>query len=130
MSSFDGSHVGAVGITVGDLKKARDFYTRVLGMEVLLKLSLPDMDEIIVGYRDRRSAAVALMHHTDGVERRVSDKAVKLVIYTPDPPAMADAIRAEGLEVTREPEPVPELGDAVVGFAKDPDGYTLELLQA
>ena len=30
----------------------------------------------------------------------------------------------------REPEPVPSLGNALVGFAKDPDGYLLELLQA
>jgi predicted enzyme related to lactoylglutathione lyase len=35
----------------------------------------------------------------------------------------------EVLEVTREPTPVPELGDAVVGLAKDPDGYVIELLQ-
>lgn len=129
MASFERSHIGAVGISVTDLERARDFYTRVLGMEILLKLNLPDMDEIIVGYRNRRSCAVALMHHTDGTERKVVDGAVKLVIYTPDPPAMAEAIRAEGLDITRQPAKVPELGDAVVGFARDPDGYTLELLE-
>lgn len=29
----------------------------------------------------------------------------------------------------REPTPIPWLGGAVVGFAKDPDGYLVELLQ-
>jgi hypothetical protein len=57
------------------------------------------------------------------------DNPVKVVVYVDDPPVVAAAIRAEGLEVTREPTPVPELGDAVVGLARDPDGYVIELLQ-
>jgi lactoylglutathione lyase len=40
-----------------------------------------------------------------------------------------EKIRAEGLEIVREAEPVPELRNAVVGMAKDPDGYLLEILQ-
>ena len=43
--------------------------------------------------------------------------------------AGVEAPVAEGLEITREPTPIPELGDAVVGLAKDPDGYVIELLQ-
>ena len=32
--------------------------------------------------------------------------------------------------MTREPEPLPSFGNNVVGLAKDPDGYVIELLQA
>lgn len=124
------SVVGAVGIGVSDLERSVDFYTRVLGMETLQKFSLPHMDEVVVGYRQRAGAAVVLMRYTDGSNPNVRDLPIKLVLYVADPTAVAAAIRADGLEIVREPEPVPELANAVVGFAKDPDGYLIELLQA
>lgn len=122
-------YVGALGIGVSDLQRSADFYTRVAGMRELMKLTLPEMDEIILGY-GKRGAAVVLMHWTDGSEQNYANLPVKIVLYSPDPAALADRIRAEGLEITREPAAVPELGGAVVGFAKDPDGYVLELMES
>ena len=122
-------YIGAVGIGVSDLKRSIDFYTRVLGMTKLQKFRLPYMDEMIVGFEGRRGSAIALMHWTDGSNPNYRDLPIKVVLYVPDPQAAADAIRAEGLEITREPTPIPELGNAVVGLAKDPDGYVIELLQ-
>ena len=122
------TYLGAVGIGVSDLKRSVDFYGRVCGMRQLMRLRLPEMDETIMGYGSGQSALV-LMNWTDGSERNVMDLPVKVVIYAADPKALADAIRAEGLDIIREPEPVKELGNAVVGFAKDPDGYVIELLQ-
>jgi lactoylglutathione lyase len=121
--------LGALGIGVSDLARSTDFYRRVLGMAQIGKLRLPEMDEIMLAYDRARGPALVLMHHTDGREVSYADLPVKVVVYVPDPTATAAAIRAEGLEVTREPAPVPELGDAVVGFARDPDGYVVELLQ-
>ena len=123
------AYVGAVGIGVSDLKRSIDFYTRVLGMTKLQRFSLPYMDEMVVGFEGRRGSAIVLMHWTDGSNPNYRDLPIKIVLYVPDPAAAADAIRAEGLEITREPTPIPELGDAVVGLAKDPDGYVIELLQ-
>jgi len=123
------AYVGAVGIGVSDLKRSIDFYTRVIGMTKLQKFALPHMDEMVVGFEGRRGSAIVLMHWTDGTEPNYRDLPIKIVLYVPDPPAVADAIRAEGLEIIREPTPIPELGDAVVGLAKDPDGYVIELLQ-
>jgi lactoylglutathione lyase len=123
------AYVGAVGIGVSDLKRSIDFYTRVLGMTKLQKFELPYMDEMVVGFEGRRGSAIVLMHWTDGSERNYRDNPIKIVLYVPDPQATADAIRADGLEITREPTPIPELGNAVVGLAKDPDGYVIELLQ-
>ncbi|MDO9223245.1 MAG: VOC family protein [Caulobacter sp.] len=128
MTNNAGPYVGAVGIGVSDLARSGDFYERVLGMKVLQTFKLPHMDEIVLGYEGRGSAIV-LMHWTDGSERNYADLPIKIVLYVPDPVAAADAIRAEGLEIVREPTPIPSLGGAVVGFAKDPDGYLVELLQ-
>ena len=121
------AYIGAVGIGVSNLARSADFYTRVLGMKVITTFKLDYMDEIVVGYEGRGSALV-LMHWTDGSARNYRDNPVKIVLYLPDPVAAAAAIRAEGLEIVREPAPVAALGGAVVGFARDPDGYLVELL--
>jgi lactoylglutathione lyase len=121
--------LGGMGIGVSDLKRSVDFYIRVCGMKQLMNLKLPDMDEVIVGFSGAH-AALVLMHWTDGSERNYQDLPIKVVLYVADPPGLAAAIRAEGYEVTRDPAPVPELGGVVVGFAKDPDGYVIEILQS
>lgn len=124
------STLGAIGIGVRDLQRSADFYVRVLGMKKLQTFTLPHMDEIVLGFEGARSSAIVLMHWTDGSERHCGSNAIKLVFYVPDPTAVAQCIRDEGLDVVREPAPVPGLGNAVVGFAKDPDGHLIELLQA
>ena len=121
---------GAIGIGVRDLQRSADFYMRVLGMKQLQTFKLPYMDEIVLGLEGGRGSAIVLMHWTDGSERHYGSNAIKLVFYVADPKATAQRFRDEGLEVVREPAPVPGLGNAVVGFAKDPDGHLIELLQA
>jgi len=119
------SLLGAVGIGVSDLARSTDFYTRVLGMSVITTFSLDYMEEVVVGFGDRQ-AALVLMHWTDGSPRNYRDNPIKIVLYVADPKAALDAIRAEGLEVVREPAP---FGQAVIAFGKDPDGYLVELIQ-
>lgn len=124
------STFGAVGLGVADLQRSADFYQRVLGMKTLQTFELPHMEEIVLGFEGSRGSAIVLMHWTDGTPRDYGSNAIKLVFYVPDPVEVAQRIRAEGLEVVREPTPVPSLGNAIVGFAKDPDGHLIELLQA
>jgi lactoylglutathione lyase len=121
-------YLGATGIGVSDLKRSVDFYTRVLGMVETQTFKLPYMDEVVVAFPGR--TAVVLMHWTDGSARNYRDNPIKLVFYVTDPKAVTEKIRAEGLEITREPTPIETLGGAVVALAKDPDGYVIELLQA
>jgi lactoylglutathione lyase len=121
-------YLGATGIGVSDLDRSVDFYTRVLGMKAMQTFKLPYMDEVVVAFEGR--TAVVLMHWTDGSARNYRDNPIKLVFYVTDPKAVTERIRAEGLEITREPTPIDTLDGAVVGLAKDPDGYVIELLQA
>ena len=120
--------LGAVGIGVSDLKRSVDFYSRVMGMTQTQTFKIDYMDEVVLAYEGR--TAVVLMHYTDGSARNYKDLPIKLVLYVTDPKAIAAAIRADGLEIIREPAPIETLGGAMVGLAKDPDGYTIELLQA
>lgn len=126
MANTTGRSLGAVGIGVSDMARSVDFYTRVLGMEQLHAFSLPDMEEVVLGFPG--SASVALMHYTDGSRPHYADNPVKLAFYVPDQAALVEAIRAEGLEILREPESFPAL-KLTVALAKDPDGYTVELLE-
>jgi lactoylglutathione lyase len=118
----------AVGIGVSDLERSADFYRRVLGMKVMQTFKVEYMDEIMLAHEGRN--AVVLMHYTDGSVRNYKDNPVKLVFYVTDPTAFVERIRAEGLEVTREPAPIESLGGAVVALGKDPDGYVIELIQS
>ena len=121
-------YIGATGIGVSDLKRSTDFYTRVLGMKVMQTFKLDYMEEIVLVHEGRN--AVVLMHYTDGSNPNYKNLPVKLVFYVSDPKAVAARVREAGCEVTREPEALPSFGNAVVGLAKDPDGYVVELLQA
>jgi lactoylglutathione lyase len=124
-----GNYTGAVGIGVADLERSTAFYRDVLGMRELMTFSLPHMEEIVLGW-GRKGASIVLMQYTDGSDPATTNLPVKLVMYVDDPVALAAKIRDAGLPIEREPERVPSLGNAMVGFAKDPDGYLLELLEA
>jgi lactoylglutathione lyase len=118
----------AVGIGVSDLDVSTRYYEQVLGMTKLRTFEVEYMDEVMLAHEGRN--AVVLMHYTDGSARNYKDNPVKLVFYVTDPAAIAEKVKAAGLEVTREPAPIESLGGAVVCLAKDPDGYTIELIQA
>jgi lactoylglutathione lyase len=118
----------AVGIGVSDLVRSADFYSRVLGMKQTQTFKLDYMDEIMLAHEGR--SAVVLMHYTDGSKHNYADNPVKLVFYVTDPAGLTERIRAEGLEITREPTPVEAMGGAVIALAKDPDGYVIELIEA
>ncbi|WP_203291001.1 VOC family protein [Maricaulis parjimensis] len=117
------------GIGVSDLERSNAFYTELLGMKRVMDFSLSHMDEIVLLYPDGGSSLV-LMHWTDGSTRDYANNPVKIVVRLEDPKAVADKIRAAGYLIIREPEPAPEVGGFIVGFAKDPDGYLVELLDA
>ena len=120
--------VSAVGIGVTSLEASKAFYGDTLGMKTLTEFHLDYMDEIVLAYP--KGSAVVLMEYTDGKERNVKDLPVKIVLRVPDPVALAAKIRSAGYTIVREPEASEAVGGAVVGFAKDPDGYLIEILQA
>lgn len=120
--------VSAFGIGVSDLEASAKFYRDTLGMKEVMRFNLDYMDEIVLAYGKGGGSAIVLMHWTDGSERNYKDNAIKIVYRVPDPKALADKIKADGYEIVRYPEPVVSLNGAMVGFAKDPDGYLIELL--
>jgi lactoylglutathione lyase len=119
--------LSAVGIGVSDLQKSTDFYVNVMGMEKVRTYELDYMNEVLLRYPGNESYIV-LMHWTDGSDPNYKNLPIKIVSRVENPVALQEKIRAAGYEITREYTPSDQVGGASVGFAKDPDGYVLEIL--
>ena len=118
-------------IRVGDLQRSIDFYTKVLGMQ-LLRTS--DNEEYkyslaFVGYGDESSGAVIEVPYNWGVTSYEMGTAFgHVALGVDDVAATCEAIRQAGGNVTREAGPV-KGGTTIIAFVEDPDGYKIELIE-
>jgi lactoylglutathione lyase len=118
-------------LRVGDLRRSVDFYTGVLGMQLLRTTDRPDQKYslAIVSYGDEAQGAVLELTYNHGVERYDLGTAYgHVAIEVPDAAAACAAVRAKGGSVTREAGPV-KGGSTVIAFVQDPDGYKIELIE-
>ena len=118
-------------LRVGDMQRAIDFYTRLMGMKVLRTTDRPEQKYSLafVGYGDERSGAVIELTCNHGVDRYDLGTAYgHIAIEVPDAAAACERIRAGGGLVTREAGPV-KGGTTVIAFVQDPDGYKIELIE-
>jgi len=118
-------------LRVGDLQRSIDFYTRVMGMQLLRTTDRPEQKYSLafVGYGDEREHAVLELTYNYGVDRYDLGAAFgHIAIAVDDAYASCEKIRAAGGNVSREPGPV-KGGATVIAFVTDPDGYKIELIQ-
>jgi lactoylglutathione lyase len=122
-------------LRVGDLERSIDFYTNVLGMQLLRKTDRPDQRYTLafVGYGDERTNAVLELTWNYGVQRYdVGTGYGHVAVEVDDAARTCDAVRASagqyGGAVTREAGPV-KGGTTVIAFVQDPDGYKIELIE-
>jgi len=118
-------------LRVGDLQRSIDFYTKVMGMQLLRSTDRPEQKYSLafVGYGDESSGAVLELTYNYGVERYEMGGAFgHVAIEVPDAHAACERIRAAGGTVTREAGPV-KGGTTVIAFVQDPDGYKIELIE-
>jgi lactoylglutathione lyase len=96
-------------LRVGDLQRSIDFYTKVLGMQLLRTTDRPDQKYTLafVGYGDEREHAVLELTYNYGVDRYEMGTAFgHIAIAVPDAYAACERLRAAGGNVTREAGPV------------------------
>jgi lactoylglutathione lyase len=118
-------------LRVGDLQRSIDFYTGVLGMNVLRTTDRPEQKYRLafVGYGNEDSQAVLELTYNYGVDKYELGNAFgHVAIEVDDAYRACDAIKAKGGRVTREAGPV-KGGTTVIAFAEDPDGYKIELIE-
>lgn len=118
-------------LRVGDLQRAIDFYTHVLGMTLQRRSENPEYKYSLafVGYGGNPEHAEIELTYNWGVESYEPGTAFgHIALGVPDVYAACEAIKAAGGNVTREAGPV-KGGTSVIAFVTDPDGYKIELIQ-
>lgn len=123
-------------LRVGDLKRSVDFYTKVMGMQVVRTTERPEQKYSLafVGYGDESRGAVLELTYNHGVAAYdIGDGFGHVAIEVDDVAAACANVRenagAYGAKVTREAGPV-KGGTTVIAFVQDPDGYKVELIQS
>jgi lactoylglutathione lyase len=119
-------------IRVCDLDKSLDFYTRLLGMNLLRKTDYPEgrFTLAFVGYgEEKETAVIELTHNWDRAEPYVvGDGFGHLALAALDIYKTCEILAAEGVKIPRPPGPMKH-GTTVLAFIEDPDGYKIELIQ-
>ena len=119
-------------IRVLDLEKSLDFYSRHLGMTIMRRTDFPGgkFTLAFVGYGDESSdAVVELTHNWDQTgPYEVGNGFGHLAVAMPDIYGACDAMRKDGVKISREPGPMKH-GKSVIAFIEDPDGYKIELIE-
>ena len=120
-------------LRVGDLSRSIDFYTRVLGMNLLRTTERPEQKYSLAfvgfgkGNADGQAEIELTFNH--GVHQYDLGTAYgHIALGVPDAYATCAAIKAAGGQVTREAGPVLG-GDTIIACVTDPDGYKIELIQ-
>lgn len=118
-------------LRVGNLQRSIDFYTQVMGMQLLRTTDRPEQQYSLafVGYGSNPEHAEIELTYNYGVEQYEMGTAYgHIAIEVPDAYAACERIRANGGKVTREAGPV-KGGHTVIAFVTDPDGYKIELIE-
>ena len=120
-------------LRVGDMQRAIDFYTRVLGMNLLRTTDRPEQKYslafVAYGRGNADGHAEIELTYNYGVEQYEMGGAYgHIAIGVDDAAATCERARAAGARVTREAGPV-KGGTTVIAFLEDPDHYKVELIQ-
>ena len=118
-------------LRVGDLQRSIDFYTRILGMNLIRQRDNEEYRYTLafVGYGSEEDGAVLeLTYNWDTTEYDLGTGYGHIAIGSDDIYVTCDAIKAAGGTVSREPGPV-KGGTTEIAFVKDPDNYSIELIQ-
>ena len=118
-------------LRVGNLDRALDFYTQVLGMRLLRRKDYPDgkFTLAFVGYGEESETAVLELTHNWGVEKYdLGSGYGHVAVEVDDAYRACEEVKKRGGKVTREAGPMKH-GTTVIAFVEDPDGYKIEFIQ-
>ena len=119
-------------LRVGDFDRSVNFYTKVLGMNLLRTSENPEYKYSLafVGFGEGNpgQAEIELTYNWGTTEYDLGSAYGHIALGVDDIYAACDRIRAAGGNITREPGPV-KGGTTVIAFITDPDGYKIELIE-
>ena len=121
-------------LRVGDLQRSIDFYTNIIGMELLRTTERPEQKYTLAfvafGGGNRNGEAELELTYNHGVsEYDLGTAYGHIALGVENVAETCERIRNAGGNVTREPGPV-KGGTTVIAFVEDPDGYKVELIES
>ena len=117
-------------LRVGDLEASIQFYTQVLGMQLLRRKDYPEgkFTLAFVGYGDEGSnTVIELTHNWDTDSYDPGTGYGHIAIEVDDVYTAVDEVKVRGGKVIRAAGPM-NAGTTIIAFVEDPDGYQIELL--
>ena len=118
-------------LRVGDLDRSIEFYTSILGMQLLRRKDYPagKFTLAFVGYGDEADhTVIELTHNWDTSSYDLGNGFGHIALAVDNAAAACEAIRQQGGKVVREAGPM-QHGTTVIAFVEDPDGYRIELIE-
>lgn len=115
-----------IGIKSHDMEKSVDFYTRILGFQVLEKLDMVGRTFYFVG-NDKTRIEIEEANPGDvQMDSSTGYGLYHIALVVKDIDALAERLKAEGVTFIMEPIQLRE--DRKIAFIQDPDGVPLQLI--
>ena len=117
-------------LRVGNLERSIDFYTSVLGMQLLRQKDYPDgkFTLAFVGYGDESgNTVIELTYNWDTDHYDLGTGYGHIAIEVDDVYEAVTELKSRGGKVIRAAGPM-NAGTTVIAFIEDPDGYPIELI--
>ena len=120
-------------LPVGDLDRTIDFYTRLLGMDVMRIREEPER-KLRTGYLGYGSEddgpALEMIQSSAAVEpENMPAWSGHIALYVSDLYNLAETLKAAGVKFLTEPRPNRPGSKDLMAYIQDPDGYTIELTE-
>ena len=120
-------------LRVGDLQRSIDFYTDVLGMELLRITERPEQGYSLAfvafnGGNNNGEAEIELTYNHGVSDYDLGSAYGHIALGVDDVTGTCERIHAAGGKITREAGPV-KGGNTVIAFVEDPDAYKIELIE-
>jgi lactoylglutathione lyase len=117
-------------IRTGDLDRSIDFYTNILGMNLLRRKDYPEgkFTLAFVGYGDENAhSVIELTYNWDVAQYDLGSGFGHIAIEVDDVYAATAEITKRGGKILRAAGPM-NAGTTIIAFVCDPDGYQIELI--
>jgi lactoylglutathione lyase len=115
-----------VGIKSKDIKKSIDFYTRILGFEVLEEIEVLNTIYTFVGNATTRIEIEPAAPNDEMIDVNTQYGLYHLAFIVKDIDSLAERLKVDGVKFIMEPIQLRE--DRKIAFIEDPDGVRIQLI--
>jgi len=119
-------------LRVGHLQKSIEFYTEMMGMQLLRQQDYPEGEFTLafLGYGDESDNTVIELTYNWGVDHYdIGSGYGHMAFEVNDVYQATDDIKRKGGKIIREAGPM-NAGSTIIAFVEDPDGYQIEFIGA